>query len=250
MTLEEITIAIRASGYPDDLTDTEIMGAIDRATRDLKDFYPLETYGVFETVSGQQVYDLFNETVVSATRQGALTPGNRVLAVYGEDCSSGTSVDLFGLWPWLATTDFTGSSLFNLHTPGDWKRWDTNIASARERFSTLRFEHTTNLKGSPIRLFPTPCEVRDVLVIYTKDRDDETLREESPSNFLMWVEANCCFILARKFSLAAGTKIGDSADQGKTMAYWQDEGKRLLEDAQAGFRDLKVSDIPLVARDY
>lgn len=248
MTNEEIIETIRDSGYPDDLTDTEINKAIERALRDLKSEYPLIVGGSFTTVQDQRVYDLFNLVFDEPTRQGVFPGGLRVHdLVYGNfGCDSGSGANIFGLAPFFQSFAIFPVSGFrgSFFTPGDWTLWDLDWAALQNRFSPMDWEHTESRYGSPIRLlshFPAAGTV--VLVQFSKPRTLETLQEEDPSWFLLFVEAQCCTTLANKFSCAAGVEFQGVKDTGITRAHWMTEARRKNDEAWRMFEKRKIDGI-------
>lgn len=238
MTNEEILQSIRGSGYPDDLTDAEISEAIGSALLRVKYQYPLMVAGLFNLVEDQQVYDLFNPVRHEATQQGLFPAGLWVYEVLIEGSGQLSLQNVFGVAPWLQGgalwTGLTHSFSFN--TPGDWVIWDLNWAAFAHRFSEVTFEHTESRYGSPIRLLSVPqCAEGLALVRFTRFRTVTELQQEDEDWFFSFVEMYCCRTVANKFSLSAGTKVGEIADTGATVRYWRDLARETEAEAKALF---------------
>lgn len=237
MTDEQIRAAIRNLGYSADLTDAEINEGIASTLRRVKFEYPLMVAGLFTTVADQQVYDLFNPVRHATTQQGLFPEGLWVYEVLGGAAGLGLDLSVFGIAPW-----FQGVALapgltypYSFNTPGDWMIWDLNWSAYAHRFSTVSFEHTESRYGAPIRLSPVPQCAELALVRFTRFRTVAELQQEDEDWFFHYVEGSCCRTLANKFSLSAGTKVGEIADTGGTVKYWRDLAKETEAEAKALF---------------
>jgi hypothetical protein len=232
MTNEQIIEAIREGGYPDNLLDSEIVGAVKYVLRDLKFEYPVMLGGFFDLVPCQQVYDLFNTVPDAATSQGVFPGGLRAYELVWTNNLSGDNLSVFGLAPILqGGAPILGlPSTWSFYTPGDWVLWDQDWAALIHRFSPGEFEHLDNRPGSPIRVFPVPQGACRAFVRFTKPRTEAELRDEDESWFLKLVEARCCRVLARTFSLCAGITFAEALrDDGKLLRHWEQEAKDLEE---------------------
>lgn len=235
MTNQEIIDQIRISGYPMDLLDPEIAGAIESVLRDLRAAWPLEQYGSFTTVQDQQVYDLFNPVVDSALQQGVLPGGLRVIELVSLGGAGCGDLDVFGITPLLQAASF-GSYMIPFNgqafLPGDYILWDSFWTGYVSRFGTFWFETVESRPGSPIRIAPTPQTDHMLLVRYTRFRTDAQLREDDPSMFLAFVEASCCDVLANKYAATAGMKWEQTQDSGKSLQYWVERGDKFKEEGR------------------
>ena len=254
MTDNQIINAVRDKGYPSspDLEDTEILEAIATVKRDLKITYPLNTFGTFQTVTGQQVYDLFNSVSNPATSQGVFPDGIAVLETIWSPNGDETGLSVFGIAPFLqGLTLMPGEvSVYSFNTPTDWWMFDANWASFINRFGSRPFEHTENRPGSPIRLYPKPESNQTVFIRYKKYRDPDTFQttSEDESGFLMLVEGNCCLTIARKLNMVAGVTIGTMRSDGKSALYWQTEANRKLAEGWKAFADRRYENGSPVSR--
>lgn len=252
MTNQQIIDAIRARGYPDDLTDAMIVESINGVLRDVKYDYPIETFGTFTTVVDQQLYDLFSATVNTTIQQGVLPGGLRVLEIIGGPLTGDSSLDVFGMAPWLqAYGDAAGAgtvNLFSFTNPGDFTLWEENWSSWIRRFGTYNFMPVDSLPGSAIRVMPKPTEVKTLLVRYTKARTSTDLQSQDESWFLWYVEAQCCRTLANLFSVVAGVKIAENADQGKTHAHFVEMANLLDAKANSLFEKHRFENLGLGIR--
>lgn len=250
MTDQQIINRLRAKGFPDDLTDAAIVDAIDTVLSDLSLGYSLQTYGTFSTNPDQQIYDLFSATIVPATRQGALTGGLRVLEIIGGPISGESDADVFGIAPWLQNSAFPNAleNAWSMNWPGDFTLWEENWQSWSRRFGTFSFEHIESRAGSPIRITPKPTETRTVLVKYTTPRNVTDLRDSEEPWLLLFVQAACAETLANIFAATAGIKVGEMADQGKTVAYWQEMAEKWGDRARELFGSRAYDSIGLGIR--
>lgn len=239
MTDAEIRAELRDLGYNDDLSDGQINTAIAHVIRDLKFDYPLQTYGVFDLVADQQIYDLFSAVPDPPTSKGVLPGGIRALEiVWSPSGTDESSTDIFGIGPFLQglTLGFGEITSFSFQAPGDFVIWDLNWTAYVERFGALFFEHVDAEPGSPVRLYPVPRETGcKAFVKYLKYRTDDELRNEDESTFLMFVQSECASVLARTYACSAGTTFGGAKDDGKTAEYWRREAERLMTMARERF---------------
>jgi len=228
-----IIAAIRNKGYPasPSLLDAEITEAINEVLRQLASRYPVETYGYFTAVGGQQVYDLFNAVLDASTQQGVFAGGLRTVEVVWSPSGLSSNDSVFGIAPFLQgmTVVPGGFSVYTFATPNDWWMWDANWSSFVNRFGAKPFDQVTNLPGSPIRVFPVPSGGETVYVKYVRPRTETELRADDDDWFLVLVQAECAFTLARKLFSVAGTRIGQLAQDGKSALYWKTEGDRLTK---------------------
>jgi len=219
-----IILKLRNRGISTDLDDPEIEEAIAAWTEHVNERFPLEALGSFVTVAGQQEYDLFG------TGQ-PLDGGIRVLELYNRTDAGDLSLDVFGLAP-LIQSFAPGvfpvlddpSYVFNV--PGDFIIADRIWAAFRERFSRLHFLLKENRNGSPILITPTPCSAFTVVVRYARPRTDDEVREDD-GLLMLGVEWKALEILARKYALTAGVRIGDHDDRGKTAEIYQKMADKL-----------------------
>lgn len=239
MTNEEIINSMRQLGYPDDLLDSEIEESIAWAIRRANTKYPMMVLGTFTTVACQQVYDLFNPVYFPDTRQGLFPGGLWVYELFGATQGSGGDLDVFGIAPLIQGLSIVPGTIsrMNLYTPGDWVLWDLNWSAFMHRFAELQFDQLEGRYGAPVRIYPVPTTEQQVLIRFTMPRTVDNLTPQDDDWFFHLVEANACQLLANKFSLSAGTKVGDVADTGKTAEYWrklakdnQDEAGIILEE--------------------
>lgn len=233
MTDAEIRASIRNLGYPDDLLDAEINEGIAWALRRVKYEYPLMVMGSFTTVANQQVYDLFNPVRNAATQQGLFPEGLWVYEVVWNTANVTGDLNVFGLIPLLQGLSFYPSSIHRntFYTPGDWVIWDSNWSAFMKRFAPMDFEHTESRYAAPLRIYPKPTCAQQVLVRFTRFRTTAELQQEDEDWFFRFVEVNVCRTLANKFSLSAGTKVGEVGDSGGTVKYWQQLAREKQEEA-------------------
>lgn len=242
MTDAEVRNILRLAGFPSDpdLTDAEIDNAALRARIDLKDKYPLATYGVFTTVANRQVYDLFNPIEDLTTQQGVFPTGIRALEILWDGgCTTGSNND-FGIGPWLQGMGLPfidGFSPYSFRTPADYAIFDANWSSFVKRFGTKPFEHVENRPGAAVRLFPVPGGASPAFIRYLRYRTMGDLQSEDESWYLKFVEAYCCDVLAAKLSCVAGVTIGGLRNDGKASAYWDSRGKRCRAEAEQWFEN-------------
>lgn len=234
-----IIAAIRNKGYPaaPSLTDNEITEAINEILRQLKLAWPLQTYGLFTAVGGQQVYDLFSATVNVATQQGVFPGGLRAIEVLWSPGGLTSNDSVFGIAPFLQGMTILpdGVSVYTFATPNDWWMWDANWSSFVHRFGAQPFEHVSDEAGAPIRLFPVPGGGEKVFVKYQIARSEAQLRV-GEGWFLSLVQSECAFTIHRKLNAVAGTKIGTLAQDGKSALYWRLEGERLQKKGWEEFK--------------
>lgn len=252
MTNPQIIASIQNMGYPPTLiSSTEITEGINRALLDLQYQYPLQTYGMFTSVAFQQVYDLFNPVVNTATQQGVLPGGLRVLNLVWSPVSTGQSLDVFGIAPFLQGLTIAPGEIttYSFQTPTDFWMWDLNWNEFVKRFGPQGFEQVNNAPGSPIRVYPTPKDNGLFMFVeYTMYRTVNNLQNEDEAWFLKFVEAQCCYTLHRKMNNVAGTRIGDLGHDGKSALYWKVEGDRLLAYAWDMFHRRRYSSIGVAER--
>ena len=250
MTDAEVIATVRLRGYPDNLLDAEIADEAASVLREVRTDYPLQTYGSFQTVAGQMIYDLFNPTSVPAIQQGVLPGGLRVLEMIGSPGTITSESDVFGLAPLLQAGVFdfglTPFTRYSFGTPGDLTLWESNWYDFVRRYGTLFWEPVESRLGGSIRIMPKPESVRTVLVHYTKYRTEDQIRNDDPVMFLDFVESGLCERVANKFSASAGIRIGETSDSGKTRDHWMEQAKnhydlavRALE--RHGFEDISAS---------
>jgi len=234
-----IIAAIRKKGYPSapSLADDEITEAIQEILRQLKPQYPLETYGLFTAVGGQQVYDLFNSVLDASTQQGVFPGGLRAIEIVWSPGGLASTQSVFGIAPFLQGMTMLpgGLSVYTFATPNDWWMWDANWASFVNRFGAQPFEHVNNLPGSPVRLFPVPGGSEKVFVRYQAARTEAQLRADDEDWFLTLVQSECAYTIHRKLNAVAGTRIGTLAQDGKSALYWKTEGDRLAKKGWENF---------------
>jgi hypothetical protein len=242
MTDLEIVAAIRNKGYPSSpsLADAEISEGVAEVLRQLKSRYPLETYGLFTAVGGQQVYDLFSATPDTTVQKGIFPGGLRAIEIVWSPSGLSSNDSVFGIAPFLQgmTVVPGGFSVYTFSTPNDWWMWDANWSSFVNRFGAQPFEHVNNLPGSPVRLFPVPAGGENVFVRFQQARSETELRADDDDWFMTLVASECAFTLARKLNAVAGTKIGTLSQDGKSALYWKTEGDRLAKRGWETFSSL------------
>jgi hypothetical protein len=242
MTNSEIVAAIRLRGMPadPDLSDSEITEAIAGVQRDLQYEYPLQTYGTFSAFQNQDIYDLFNPVQDLTKSQGVFPGGLSVLEIIWAPAGTTQGLSVFGIAPFLqGMTIMPGEiSVYSFNTPSDWWMWDANWSSFVDRFGQQPFQHVSNIPGSPIRLFPMPQTTQQVFVRYKKYRDTLSFQTsaEDESSFLMLVEAQACFTVARKLKMIAGAQMGPMKISDKPALYFQCEGERKWKEGWEFFR--------------
>jgi hypothetical protein len=233
--------AIRLKGYPSapSLDDTEITEAVQEILRQLKPKYPVETYGLFTAVAGQQVYDLYNAVLDAATQQGVFPGGLRTIEIVWSPSGLSSNDSVFGIAPFLQGMTLMpgGLSVYTFATPTDWWIWDANWSSFVNRFGSQPFEHVNNLPGAPVRIFPVPGGGEPVFVRFTRARTEAELRADDDSWFLTLVQSECAYTIHRKLNAVAGTKIGTLSQDGKSALYWKTEGDRL---AMKGWKEFET----------
>lgn len=218
MTNSEIYEAIGLGGFPmKHLSVAEGDNAIQRALDWVKLGFPKQAIGTFDTVAGQQIYDLFGIG-------GPFEGGTQLIELFAPGAASGVSSTSLQ----LGFQGLYGSSNFNSHYPSDlildeidWNMW-------RRRFGSIDFQLLSGVDGGPILIVPTPQSVQTYTARYYTNRTEAEIRSEVPEWFLLVVEAYCALVLARKFSLSAGTRIGLNLDNGKTMQFWKEEAESLF----------------------
>lgn len=232
MTNGQIIDEVRGLGYPSNLLDSEIEAAVRYVLRDIKYEYPVMVVGFFNLVACQQVYDLFNPVVNTATSQGVFQGGIRAYELVWSNDLSGDNVNVFGLAPVLQGGSIVGfPAKYSFFTPGDWVLWDLDWAALAHRFSPGEFEHVNDLIGSPIRIYPVPQGACRAFLRFTKYRTEQEIRDEDESWFLKLVEAQCCRTLAQKFSLCAGISFAEAIrDDGKKLAFWSNQARERREE--------------------
>lgn len=242
MTEADILAEVRDSGFPcaPDLSDTEVYQAIAKVKRDLRDAYPLSTFGTFTLYPDQQVYDLFNSVQDLSISQGVFPDGRTVLELVWNPGEIDASQSIFGLAPFLqGLTIMPGEvTVYSFSTPSDWWIWDRNWGSWVQRFGPQTFEQVENRPGAPIRIYPVPKCEQTAVARYQKFRDPETFltTAESESAFATLVKANCAYVVHRKLNAVAGVTIGTLKQDGKSALYWKAEGDRLYKEGWEIFR--------------
>lgn len=231
LTDAEIIARMRNRGISSDLDDAEIEEAIADWTDHVNSLYPLEALGEFQTVAGQQEYDLFGTGM-------PLDGGFQVLELYNRTDGSDLSLDVFGLAPLIqgfapGLFPLVGETSYVFNVPGDFLIADRLWSAFRKRFGTLEFIHKENRNGTPILITPVPCSACTVMVRYTKARSDDEVREDT-NLLLLGVESRCLEFLARKYALAAGVRIGDHEDRGKTADLYLKMAEKAILKADAG----------------
>jgi hypothetical protein len=192
----------------------------------LKPRYPVETYGLFTAVAGQQVYDLYNAVL----RRGDAARG---LSRWPADHRDRLEPE----WAFLqrlgvrdravpARDDLLpgGLSVYTFATPNDWWMWDANWASFVNRFGVAAVRACNNLPGSPVRIFPVPVGGEKVFVRFTRARTEAELRADDESWFLTLVQSECAYTIHRKLNAVAGNQDRDA------LPGWQE--RPLLEDGR------------------
>ena len=252
MTNEQIIAELRSTGLPSDLTDAQIEAAITWVLRRIKNEYPLMVVGLFTSVVKQQVYDLFNPVRDETTQQGVFPGGLRVYEITWSANNSGTTLDVFGLAPLLQGFSLLPGTIYRntFYTPGDWVIWDLNWSAFMRRFAPNEFDNLTNALGSPIRIYPVPTCASPILAKFTFSRTLDQIMNEDEDWFFALVESRCYLGLANIFSLSAGTKVGEIADNGKTVAYWQDMSREKWNDGWAWFERRRLDIIHPATRSH
>jgi len=240
LTDSEVIAAMRLLGINDDLSDAEITQAIVAWTVIVRLRAPLEALGTFHTVAGQQEYDLFG------TGQ-PFEGGRDVIEIYSGQGSGGADIDIFGIVPWLQNLGGVwggldsfapaGHNAYVFNVPGDFIISDRIWAAFRERFNMVRFIRKEGRYGSPILLDPVPRAACTLMVRYTRPRTDAEVREDD-SILLTGVEWRALEILARKYTLSAGVRIGDHEDKGLTAKMYWDMAREKRKDALCGLDGL------------
>lgn len=252
LTNADIRNKLRGQGFPDstDLPDASYDEAIGEAERRVQWDYPLETYGLFQTVAQQQVYDLFNPVLDNNTQQGVFANGLRALEMVASPGSDDASTDLFGITPFLQGMNIIPGEItsFSFNTPTDFWIWDANWAQFVKRFSFQGFEHVESRPGSPVRIFPVPHSCYRVFTRYTRARTLTEVRDENEQAFFLFCKAEVAKMAARKYRAAAGITVGPYKDDGKTALYWGQEADKLDMQADAFFRDNQFTHTSAVQR--
>lgn len=240
LTDAQVIAAMRDLGITTDLTDAEITQAIVSWTVLVRLRCPLEALGTFQTVAGQQEYDLFG---VGKPFDG----GRDVIEIYGGQSSGGADIDIFGIAPWLQNLGGfwggldsyspAGHNAYVFNMPGDFIISDRIWAAFRERFNIVRFIRKEGKYGSPILLDPPPVDVHTLMVRYTRPRTDAEVREDD-SVLLIGVEWRAMELLARKYTLTAGVRIGDHEDKGLTARMFWDQARDKRKDAMCALDTL------------
>lgn len=237
MTNSDVINSIRAKGYAadPDLADSEIEEAIAHVQREIKWRYPLVTYGLFNTVAFQQVYDLFNPVSDPTTAQGVFPDGIWVLEMVWSPAGAGQSLDVFGIAPFLQGLSIAPGEIttYSFQTPTDFWMWDLNWNSFVKRFGMLDFRHVTNKPGSPVELYPLPRDTNAVFVRYQKYRDATQISTENDSWYLELIEGQVCRTIANKLSMSAGMQQGKVKDDGSRVRYWNAKADRHYADGWA-----------------
>ena len=222
----EIIEKMGLRGIPGDVTDEQITEAIRGAIAFVREQYPDELYGTFETVAGQQVYDLFGTGM-------PLAGGWRVLEMLGPFSGDSGDLDVFGIAPFLQNLGSVLGGAEWFTNPGDMAIYELNWISYVNRFGSVAFSPVTASKGASVRLTPTPQSARTMLVRYAKPRSEAEIWGTDEEWFLQLVEAFVAKVLARYYAAVAGTATGAHRDSGATMKFWNDEHTRLMKQAAA-----------------
>lgn len=219
LTDAEVITKLRNRGIGADLDDDEVTEAINAWIEQVQISRPLEALGTFTTVANQQEYDLFGSG-------GAFEGGLDLLELYGSSNGADQGIDIFSVTPLLQNL---GAGAFGpplnrdnyvFNVPGDFLISDRVWAAYRERFSRIHFYRKQSSPGSPVLLDPVPTGAFSLLARYTIPRSDAEVRVDD-AVLMAGAEWKCLDILATKFALSAGTKIGDHQDNGKTAELFQ-----------------------------
>lgn len=243
LTNSQIIAKMRLRGITTDVTDPEIVEAIGSWEEVVQSESPLEALGEFTTVVGQQEYDLFGAG-------GPLAGGLEVLEVYGNPAGVDLGLDVFGVLPLLQSLGLNpplDGDNYAFNVPGDFLISDRVWAAYRERFGTARFIIKEGRLGSPILLDPVPGTVCTLVVRYSRPRTADELREDD-NVLLNGVEWRCLLLMARKYALAAGVRIGDHEDKGATAKLFKDMADAMEKRALAGLARREAWTVNAAAR--
>lgn len=223
LTDAEVRTKLRNRGISADLDDDEVDQAIAAWIEYVQIQRPIQVYGTFDTVISQQEYDLFGAG-------GPLEGGLEVLEIIGSPEVLDQGLDIFGVTPLLQNLGLGFGPPFNrdnyvFNVPGDFMINDRVWAAYRERFGITRFHVKESRMGSPIKIEPIPSSVKTLVVRYTRQRTDDEARADD-GVLMAGAEWRALDILATKFALSAGTKIGDHEDKGTTARLFRDLADR------------------------
>lgn len=243
LTDAEIVAKMRLRGIPQELSDDQIVEAITSWTEFAQEQQPVQALGEFDTVAGQQEYDLFGTG-------GPLEGGLDVLEIYTPQLCAGGELDVFGVAPFLQNLGVAPpltNDLYVFNVPGDFLIADRVWDNFRERFATLRFVRKESTKGSPILLDPPPPEVLTVVVRYTRPGTAAEVRLNDAC-ILAGTEWKCLDVLARTYALSAGTRIGEHEDKGMTARLFREMAKEKMVEATAMLEDQNMPTFSTAAR--
>lgn len=238
LTDSQVIDKMRLRGVPQEISDAEITEAIAAWLEAVQEHLPVQALGQFPTVAGQQEYDLFG------TGQ-PLEGGLDVLEIFTPQTCGGGDLDVFGVAPFLQDLGIgppfdRDNYVFNI--PGDFIIHDRVWDAFRGRFASLRFLRSTSAKGSPILLDPPPTSVETLVVRYTRPGTAAELRFDD-ATLLAGTEWRCLDLMARKYALSAGTRIGEHEDRGMTARLYREMADKM---EQKAMRMLEEQTIPTV----
>ena len=208
--IADITQYLMDQGYPvedylldlnnPDTPSSKVGRLIKNAQRDISKWIPIQKIGTFNTVVGQNDYDIFNR-FASDPAPVELIDADGIKAkevIWFPTTELGSLIDIFGITPLiqnLAAGQVIGIPDFSFVTPSDFTIFYSDYLKWRDRFGG-KWGSETSEKGWPITLYPTPTAVVSVAVRY------ETVRPLTDRNwpdaaFRFMIESYACELIAR-----------------------------------------------------
>ena len=220
VTVETITKRLTSRNFPMKLIEGGLQEILDTALEEMNNYSPITTYAVFDTVSDQQDYKIFDTE--DPTLAGFAANASYITEVYWNPAGDFTSLNIFspGWFTLSQVLLFTGGYF---HQMSQMMILRQKLSAWHEQFGSQGYEiiGPVGAKDSVLRLYPIPQESGiKVVVEFGAPTSLDLIVDSQLGDLMDWIYHYAAEALANKYATTAGIELLGFADSTAAMKYW------------------------------